>query len=153
VDWAKLYRADPTGGAPVPKRLPLPTYPFANERHWVDFRRVPDYAGVERARPERSEEHSHAQNAQPQEHPRNEFEGAVMSIWKELLGIEQISLDDDFLSVGGNSIVAAQIIARLQRRYPAELSLTDIYKVRTVAEMAEILEEALLDAVVQEEFA
>ncbi|WP_026475839.1 non-ribosomal peptide synthetase [Alkaliphilus transvaalensis] len=49
------------------------------------------------------------------EEPRNEKERVLMEVWKEILGIEGFGINDNFFTLGGDSIKAIQVSARLQR--------------------------------------
>lgn len=44
--------------------------------------------------------------------PRTAFEEIVADIWSELLGVEHPSVHDNFLELGGNSLIATQVISR-----------------------------------------
>ncbi|MBN1050268.1 non-ribosomal peptide synthetase [Clostridium botulinum] len=47
--------------------------------------------------------------------PRNEIEKLLVEIWKEVLGVDQIGIDDDFFELGGESIKAIRIISKLNK--------------------------------------
>jgi non-ribosomal peptide synthase protein (TIGR01720 family) len=69
--------------------------------------------------------------------PRNEAERLLAEIFQEMLGIEQVGVDDNYFELGGDSVLAIQIIARGNR---AGLHLTpqQIFQHQTVAEMAAV---------------
>ncbi len=69
--------------------------------------------------------------------PRNEAERLLADILQEMLGIEQVGVDDNYFELGGDSVLAIQIIARGNR---AGLHLTpqQIFQHQTVAEMAAV---------------
>jgi amino acid adenylation domain-containing protein len=73
--------------------------------------------------------------------PRTPTEEALVEIWKELLGLERIGVDDRFFDLGGHSLLAAQVLARVQQRFGVELSLREVFRAPTVAGLA-----ALVDA-------
>jgi amino acid adenylation domain-containing protein/non-ribosomal peptide synthase protein (TIGR01720 family) len=50
------------------------------------------------------------------EAPRNEIENILVEIWQEVLEITNIGINNNFFALGGDSIKAIQVIARLQRR-------------------------------------
>ncbi|MFJ6208621.1 beta-ketoacyl synthase N-terminal-like domain-containing protein [Lysinibacillus sp. NPDC092081] len=79
--------------------------------------------------------------------PKNTFESMIADIWKEVLGVEQLSVDDNFQKVGGDSIMTTQIISRVKSNFPFELNLERLFGVSTIAEMAEILEQELIDKI------
>lgn len=74
--------------------------------------------------------------------PRTEAERALAGIWSQLLGLEQIGVHDNFLDLGGHSLIAAQIIGRVREAFGAALPTRLLFEEGTVAKMAEALEEA-----------
>ncbi|MEW2554910.1 amino acid adenylation domain-containing protein [Streptomyces zhihengii] len=67
--------------------------------------------------------------------PADASEAALLSVFRDILGTDEIGLDDDFLSVGGDSIVALQIVSRV-RRLGLALAARDVFEGRTVAGIA-----------------
>ena len=76
--------------------------------------------------------------------PRTAAERLVAGIWAEVLGREQIGVAEDFLDLGGDSILAAQVVARLQRALRLDLSLEAFFDAPTVVAMARVIERLLL---------
>jgi amino acid adenylation domain-containing protein len=74
--------------------------------------------------------------------PRDDFESAVAEVWAETLGTAAVGVDDDFFMLGGNSLQAARIAARLRERFAVELRLRDVFVEPTVAGIARLLREA-----------
>jgi hypothetical protein len=67
--------------------------------------------------------------------PRNPVESTVAAIWAELLEMERVGVDDNFLLLGGESLLATQAASRLQMKFGCEISVREIF-VGTVAEIA-----------------
>jgi acyl carrier protein len=62
---------------------------------------------------------------------------AVTDIWKELLGVERVGADDDFFELGGHSLLAVELVAELNERLGADVSLADFFELpnpRSVAQ-------------------
>jgi len=76
--------------------------------------------------------------------PESELEQGIAALWQELFGIEQIGVHDNFLELGGHSILGMQLIARLRQTYQLDLPLQTIFESPTVAELAVVIEERLL---------
>lgn len=76
--------------------------------------------------------------------PRNVFEELVATIWATVLGLREVSVDEDFLALGGNSLVASQVVARLSRILGVELAATLPFEAHTVAGMAAAIAECEL---------
>ncbi|MDX3192758.1 amino acid adenylation domain-containing protein [Streptomyces sp. MN03-5084-2B] len=74
--------------------------------------------------------------------PRDAFEVAVAEVWSEFLGVAAVGAEDDFFVLGGNSLQAARIAARLRERFGCELRLRDVFVEPTVAGIARLLRTA-----------
>jgi amino acid adenylation domain-containing protein len=72
--------------------------------------------------------------------PRTDTETVVANIWKEILRIERVSIHDRFFDLGGHSLNAVQLIARLRKAFRMELPLNDLFAAPTIAGVAEIIE-------------
>ena len=68
--------------------------------------------------------------------PRTEAERLLSAIWAEVLGLEKVGIDENFFEIGGDSILAIQIIARANKA-GLRLSPDQIFRRQTIAEMAE----------------
>ncbi len=90
----------------------------------------PDLAALPEARQPESESHSIVA-------PRNETEQTLADIWSELLGLELVSVHDDFFEVGGDSIVSIQIMSRA-RQAGILLQPADFAANHTIAEQAKV---------------
>jgi amino acid adenylation domain-containing protein len=66
----------------------------------------------------------------------------VGALWQELLGTVPASGDDFFL-LGGHSLLATQLLSRVRDRFGVELSLVAVFRARTLAAFAALVEEAL----------
>jgi acyl carrier protein len=75
--------------------------------------------------------------------PRNEIEQSVTIIWQDLLGVEQIGMDDDFFDLGGHSLLGVQIISRIRQQFQVELPLRTFFETPTAAGIAKTIEERL----------
>ncbi|MET9544859.1 beta-ketoacyl synthase N-terminal-like domain-containing protein [Streptomyces sp. NPDC006627] len=71
----------------------------------------------------------------------------VVDAWREVLGVTSARPDDDFQEVGGDSILATQIISRLKSGFPFELDLGELFQARTLADMVRLLEEELIERI------
>jgi amino acid adenylation domain-containing protein len=68
------------------------------------------------------------------------LERTVAGIWCEVLGLPAVGGDDDLLALGGSSLAAMQIAARVRRATGVELSSQELLDVPTVAGLARVLE-------------
>ncbi|MCX2946719.1 non-ribosomal peptide synthase/polyketide synthase [Lentzea sp. NEAU-D7] len=67
--------------------------------------------------------------------PRTPAEETLAGIWSEVLGVERVGVDDNFFGLGGDSILAIQLVSRA-RRAGLQLSSRDVFRHQTVAELA-----------------
>jgi amino acid adenylation domain-containing protein len=68
--------------------------------------------------------------------PRNHIEYRLSHIWKELLKISSVGVDDNFFYLGGHSLLAVQVIARISREFGVEVPLKIIFLQPTIAALA-----------------
>ncbi|MDC0759479.1 tyrocidine non-ribosomal peptide synthetase TycA [Brevibacillus sp. AG] len=69
------------------------------------------------------------------EPPRNQTESILATVWQEVLGIEKIGIRDNFYSLGGDSIQAIQVAARLHA-YQLKLDTKDLLNYPTISQVA-----------------
>jgi NAD(P)-dependent dehydrogenase (short-subunit alcohol dehydrogenase family)/acyl carrier protein len=74
--------------------------------------------------------------------PRNDTERAVAAVWQELFGIGTIGVDDNFLEIGGHSLLAIQIVSRLDKELRIKLPVNVMFESPTVAQLAVLFEQA-----------
>ena len=67
--------------------------------------------------------------------PRNQAEEELVRIWQEVLGIGRIGINDNFFVLGGDSIKAIQVSARLQKLHLA-VNLKDLFRHPTIGELS-----------------
>ncbi|MFB8204887.1 amino acid adenylation domain-containing protein [Kitasatospora purpeofusca] len=68
--------------------------------------------------------------------PRDERERALCTLFGEILGIEDITVDDDFFALGGHSLLATRLVGRVRADLGAELAIGDLFQAPTVAALA-----------------
>ncbi|MEO0684873.1 MAG: non-ribosomal peptide synthetase, partial [Cyanobacteria bacterium J06649_11] len=68
--------------------------------------------------------------------PKTAIEEKLERIWAEVLGVEKIGMNDNFFGLGGDSILAAQIVNRVREAFGVELSFLFFFEQPTVASMA-----------------
>jgi amino acid adenylation domain-containing protein len=67
----------------------------------------------------------------------------VAAIWREVLVLEAIGIDQHFLDLGGNSLLAFQIIIRLSEICGMDLQVRDLFENPTIATLAAALDESM----------
>lgn len=78
--------------------------------------------------------------------PRTSAEGRVVEILSELLGVEQVGVNDNFFFLGGHSLLGTQLISRVRNSFGVELRLRTIFDCPTAAELSAEIERMLAEA-------
>ncbi len=142
VDWSGFYANEKR------YRIPLPSYPFERRRHWITAgKRI--YAAASTA-PGSSGEIEKAPLTDPahtekkidntyDDSPRSRTEQSLADIWQELLGVEQVRIHDNFFDLGGSSLIAVSLFARIEKVFGKKLPLSILYESPTVEQLATII--------------
>jgi acyl carrier protein len=75
--------------------------------------------------------------------PSTETERRIADIWADALGLDRIGVFDDFFSLGGHSLMGAEVVERVRAVYDVELPLGRLFESPTVASVAEYVDGAL----------
>jgi acyl transferase domain-containing protein/thioesterase domain-containing protein/aryl carrier-like protein len=75
--------------------------------------------------------------------PRNDLERELCELWKQLLGVAEIGVHDDFFELGGQSLVAVRLFSRIRKQYKVDLPLSTLFEAPTIAQCAEIIAQEL----------
>jgi len=80
--------------------------------------------------------------------PTNATEIAIAAIWEAVLGLEKVSINDDFFALGGHSLLATQVISRVRDAMAVKLPLVALFNHPTIASLAATIADAavVLDA-------
>jgi amino acid adenylation domain-containing protein/thioester reductase-like protein len=76
--------------------------------------------------------------------PRTPTEKQLARIWGEALGIDRVGIHDNFFELGGYSILAAQVLAQIQKTFHIELSLLKLFLSPTIEQLAQGITEGEL---------
>jgi epothilone synthetase B len=68
--------------------------------------------------------------------PESATERVIASVWEELLGVAPIGIEDDFFELNGDSLLAAQLMARLQQMFETKVPISLIFGYPTIRELA-----------------
>ncbi|MBY0573831.1 MAG: amino acid adenylation domain-containing protein [Undibacterium sp.] len=68
--------------------------------------------------------------------PRNETEQVLCELWQGILGIERVSVEDNFFHLGGHSLSATRLLAQINQRFQVELTLRALFSCKTLENMA-----------------
>jgi iturin family lipopeptide synthetase A len=85
--------------------------------------------------------------------PRTPVEEQIVGLWRQVLNVEQIGMNDNFFDLGGDSLLAVRLIARLRDAFHIELPTRTLFEHPTVAALAEEMAQGLAEDVDDETIA
>ena len=68
--------------------------------------------------------------------PSSEIERELLTIWKQVMGLESLGIDNDFFELGGHSLQATQISSRIYERLGESINLNDLFRHSTIRILA-----------------
>ncbi|HEY0605354.1 MAG TPA: amino acid adenylation domain-containing protein, partial [Herpetosiphonaceae bacterium] len=74
--------------------------------------------------------------------PRTPAEELIAGIWASVLGLERVSIHDNFFALGGHSLLATQVVTRLRETFQVDLPLRSLFETPTVSGLAEAVQSA-----------
>ncbi|HET9229165.1 MAG TPA: amino acid adenylation domain-containing protein [Thermoanaerobaculia bacterium] len=131
VDWSAVHAGERR------RRIPLPAYPFERRRYWVE--------GVD-SHPIEAEAGPVVRMEEAAAGARTALEETVTRVVRDLLGLDEVGLHDDFFDLGGSSLMGLQMSASLRRALGVSVSGDLLLEAPTVAAMAKLLEDCLAGA-------
>ncbi len=129
-DWRAYY------GEERRRRLALPTYPFERRRLWIepaDPAAPPAglaWEGLE------GPAAAAGPGQGPEAAPLAPHEEAVAAVWREVLGLAQLAAGESFFDLGGDSLIALQVVARLRQRLGVETPVQLLFENPTLGAFA-----------------
>jgi amino acid adenylation domain-containing protein len=145
VDWRAFYARERR------RRVPLPAYPFERRRYWLEPRLEALPGVASGAAPEAGREalepgyeppatyHPRPSLGTAYVRPRTEGERALVAVWRDLLGLSEIGIHDDFFDLGGDSLLVARMAFQVRASVGVELPLRTFFEARTVAKLASVV--------------
>src|SRR5262249_11214145 len=70
---------------------------------------------------------------------RDSTELRVLKIWEDVLRLRQLALDQNFFDAGGHSLLAAQLIQKIEQAFGTRLTMAAVFQAPTVRQMAALL--------------
>jgi len=163
VDWTAFHSLG------ARSRISLPTYPFERQRHWVTPilppRGVPAWqAGLsqtgnsataesdaepvdeelpspQQGSPVRTSTTGKSQPGQDSPLPGTDVQRRLADIWRHLLGVPEIHIDDNYFELGGDSVLAVRMFTRIDKEFGKKIPLATLLDKPTIGELASTVEE------------
>jgi len=76
--------------------------------------------------------------------PRSEVELKMTKLWEQTLHIDKVGIHDSFFELGGDSVLAAQILAKARKVYGISINPQDAFKSFTIEHLADMLESEII---------
>jgi acyl transferase domain-containing protein len=146
VDWSKFHEKESR------HRVHLPTYPFERRRYWVDPAEPPRGYFAVRMGLSRKQEHLprpaepeilHEESSLTDSEMRSEYvspetdlEKILAAVWQGVLGFERLGIHDNFFRLGGDSLLAMQLISRVNVMFRMKLPPKSLFDAPTIHNLA-----------------
>ena len=72
----------------------------------------------------------------------NAVERTLAQAWRELLGVDEVRRDDDFFALGGHSLAAVRLFAKIRKRFSVDLPLATLFQAPTLGALAAVVAHA-----------
>lgn len=79
--------------------------------------------------------------------PQNAIQEILVAMWQELLNCDRVGIHDNFFALGGDSLIAAQVMTQVRENFQVEVSLRQLFQEPTVAQLAAAIAQALAEQV------
>jgi acyl transferase domain-containing protein len=161
VDWGRVHVSEQR------RRVPLPTYPFDRKKFWIEARKVPlspvaipavsassEYRIEASGGPDQGGEASSNESAEPAtgvplyarpnlatqyEPPQTEAEKTLAGVWRDVLGVKDVGVNDSFFDLGGDSLLGLTLMSRIERVMGERPRPGLLIEAPTIRQFAEIL--------------
>ncbi len=75
--------------------------------------------------------------------PRTEVERTLAGFWSGLLGVEEVGVEDDFFALGGHSLIAVRLFARIRKEWQLDFPISVLFEAPTIARVAALISERI----------
>lgn len=142
INWSDFYSDE------MRHRISLPTYPFERKHYWIESGKQAIKADPELpASQEQYNKTTTIDQWQPEEHRKkilsdgtqNDVEKVISNIWQELLGVEHVEKQDNFFDLGGSSLIAVSLFAKMEKLLGKRLPLATLFEAPTVEKLSNII--------------
>jgi len=72
--------------------------------------------------------------------PRTTIEKLLAGIWKAVLHVENVGIDNDFFALGGQSLIATRLLSRVRDTFRAQVTMGEFFDSPTIRGMAALIE-------------
>ena len=79
--------------------------------------------------------------------PEDDIQRRMAVLWGELLDLERVGIDDNFFTIGGDSIKTVRLLHRMEEEFTVRLKTVDLYQQETIRKLAPLVREGLKNSV------
>jgi len=76
--------------------------------------------------------------------PTSPTQVALAELWRDVLGVPTVAVEDDFFALGGHSLDATRLLFRIRQSFGIEVSLRDFYAAPTLGDCARLIDETVV---------
>lgn len=120
-------------------RIPLPTYSFEKQKYTVDI----NLSKLNTMNLKSSEEEilvfERKRDIKNFKEPVNDIQRKILKIFQKVLGIKNISIDENFFDLGGDSLKGIEITSLLQKEFNVKIDIESIFNNSTIEKIAYII--------------
>ncbi|MFO1104483.1 MAG: SDR family NAD(P)-dependent oxidoreductase [Amaricoccus sp.] len=73
--------------------------------------------------------------------PRTDIERMLVGFWEELLGVNQVGVEDSFFDLGGHSLIAVRLFVMIRKAYRVDFPISILFEAPTIAKCAALIAE------------
>jgi amino acid adenylation domain-containing protein len=121
----------------------LPEYMLPSEIVFVDRLPVTSTGKIDRASLAQADPAARSDVTQP---PGDPLEKELVTVWEQVLGVDSVGRSSDFFALGGNSLLAMRLFARLERELGIRIPVAVLFGAPTVAQLAAAIRSRDTDA-------
>ena len=74
--------------------------------------------------------------------PRDEVEQTLVGFWEQLLGVDQVGVQDSFFDLGGHSLVAVRLFSKIKKAYQVDYPISVLFEAPTIETCAALIKES-----------
>jgi thioester reductase-like protein len=147
-------------------RIPLPTYPFEQQRYWIDWdsvdiegstflknfhlsnkksssqfftKKINEGSQIQEASPGALDLHEHLQLSSEYVPPETELDSQLTEIYRNFLGISQVGIMDDFFELGMDSLKTINIGVEIYKKLNVKIDLAILLEFSNIKELSEYI--------------
>ncbi len=143
LDWKTFYANEKR------QRISLPTYPFERKRYWITPGKLSPsgfIAPKETSLTNADNEAEEKSVTRRPDAPKTNTEIALAEIWQGLLGVDEVSIHDNFFDLGGSSLLATRLLTQVASRFGKKLPLSAIFEAPTLGKFTSFLDQPIQQA-------